>query len=337
MSQLYLIYTQFFPPKAPLTAANLPRQDGKVFIVTGGSSGIGFELTKILYAAGGTVYVMTHHEGRALQAIKDIKTTVPPTVEASSLGVLKFIHLDLADLSTIPTAVAAFRAVETQLDVLFNNAGIASAPLDRKTAQGLEPHFGINCLGPFFLTKLLLPTLISTAVIAPSGSVRIVWTSSILVDMMAPKGGVKIDQLSNPSKDRNEHYATSKAGNWFLASEYHRRFGDKGVVSLTSNPGSLRTNVWRTTPIRFYWPFYVILSRPVDGAHTNLWVGFSKEITSSDGGRYAIPFGRWHPNPRHDIVLALKSKVEGGTGEAMEFWDWCEEQIKPYLPASNGL
>ena len=331
MSQIHLIYTQFFPPKAPLTESSLSRQDGKVFVVTGGSSGIGFELARILYSAGGTVYVMSHHEGRALQAIEAIKTAVAPTVEASSLGLLKFIHLDLADLSTIPTAVAAFQAVETRLGVLFNNAGIASAPLDRKTAQGLEPHFGINCLGPFFLTKLLLPTLISTAAIAPANSVRIIWTSSILVDTMAPKGGVRVEQLSNPSQDRNEHYSASKAGNWLLASEYHRRFEDKGVVSLTSNPGSLRTNVWRTAPKHCYWPFYPILSRPVDGAYTNLWVGLSKEITMSDGGRYAIPFGRWHPSPRQDIVLALKSKEEGGTGEAMGLWDWCEEQVKPYL------
>ena len=328
MSQIYVMYTQFFPPKALLTGSNLPPQAGKVFVVTGGSSGIGFELAKILYSAGGTVYLMTHHEGRALEAIRNIKAS---TAGVSSLGVLKYIHLDLADLSSIPASAAAFHAAETRLDVLFNNAGVASVPLERKTAQGLEPHFGINCLGPFFLTKLLLPTLISTAAQAAANSVRIVWTSSILVDLMAPKGGVTIAQLSSPSSNRNEHYSASKAGNWFLASEYHRRFGDAGIVSITQNPGSLRTNAWRTTPRRFYWPYYPILSYPVDGAHTNLWVGLSEDITINDGGRYAIPFGRWHPSLRKDILLALKGKEDGGTGEALEFWDWCEEQVKPYL------
>ncbi|MCJ1240241.1 hypothetical protein MMC14_008241, partial [Varicellaria rhodocarpa] len=324
----------FFPPKAPLTESNLPRQDGKVFIITGGSSGIGFELARILYYAGGTVYIMSHHERRALQAIETIKASpaAPPTAESSRLGVLKFIHLDLADLSTVPTAVASFQSAETRLDVLFNNAGIASAPLDMKTAQGLEPHFGTNCLGPFLLTKLLLPTLNSTAAMAPANSVRVIWTSSILVELGAPEGGMTITQLRDPSKNRNEHYSASKAGNWFLASEYQNRFGDKGVIHLTTNPGSLRTNTWRTTPKIYYWPFYPILSRPVDGAHTNLWVAFSKDITSSDGGRYAMPFGRWHPGQRHDVVLALKSKEEGGTGEALGLWDWCEEQAKPFIP-----
>lgn len=331
MSWLYLIYTQFFPPKPPLTQSNLPSQHGKVFIVTGGSSGVGFELSRILYAAGGSVYMLTHNEARALKAIEDIKTSVA-AAKTSTPGVLKFIHLDLADLSTIPASVAAFRAAENRLDILYNNAGIASAPLDYKTAQGLEPHFGTNCVGPFLLTKLLYPVLTSTVAQASTNSVRIVWTSSVLVDIMAPNGGVTIAQLSNPSDNRNEHYSASKAGNWLLAAEYHRRFKDTGVVNITQNPGSLRTNSWRTTPRRFYWPYYPILGKPVDGAHTNLWAGLSQDTTVEDGGRYIIPSGRWHPSPRKDILLALKNNEDGGTGQAKEFWEWCEKQVQPFVP-----
>ncbi|MCJ1456680.1 hypothetical protein MMC28_007043 [Mycoblastus sanguinarius] len=328
--QFYQIYTQFFPPSPPLTGSNLPNQAGKVFIITGGSSGIGFELAKILYIAGGTVYIMTRTEASALKAIDEIKDSA--TASTSEFGILKFIHLDLADLSTIPASVAAFCAAETRLDVLFNNAGIASSPLDYKTAQGIEPHFGINCVGPFLLTKLLLPVLSSTAAQAPSNSVRIVWTSSILVDMLAPKGGVTIKQLTNPDDNRNEHYSASKAGNWFLASEYHARLKDTGIVSLTQNPGSLRTNVWRTTPGLYYYPYYFLLSKSIGGAYTNLWAGLSEDITLKDGGRYVVPFGRWHSFPREDVLLALKGENDGGTGEAMEFWSWCEEQVEPYVP-----
>ena len=339
MSKLYEIYeqccniyTQYFPPKPSLTGTNLPSQAGKVFIVTGGNSGVGLELSRILYLAGGTVYIMTRNESYAMKAIDDIKTSATVSRSPHAPGILKFIHLDLADLSGIAASAAAFRAAETRLDILFNNAGIASAPLGYKTAQGLEPHFGINCVGHFLLTKLLFPALVSTARHAPANSVRVVWTSSIMVDTMAPEGGVDMKQVTSPDDDKiHEHYSASKAGNWFLASEYHRRFHDTGVVSLTQNPGNLRTNIWRTVPSKIYWPSYPLLGRAVDGACTNLWAGLSEDITVGDGGRYVIPFGRWHGCPREDILLSLKERKDGGTGRAVEFWDWCEGQVGAFV------
>ena len=222
---------------------------------------------------------------------------------------------------------------ESRLDVLFNNAGVGGMPIERRTEQGLESHFGINVVGHFLLTKLLWPTLAKTAKMegVARNSVRVVWTASIMVEMMAPEGGIDLSQLDNWSKDRNEHYSASKAGAWFLAYEFHRRFGaDSGVISVAQNPGSLRTNVWRNAhwyEYAFLWPFF---SRAVDGAHTNLWCGLSPEITIEDGGKYAIPWGRWHPGQRSDIVRGLKGKDVGGTGVAEEFWDWCEETTREF-------
>jgi len=51
----------------------------------------------------------------------------------------------------------------------------------------------------------------------------------------------------------------------------------------------------------------------------------------SDGGRYAVPWGKWHPGPKEDIVRALKSEEEGGTGEARKFWEWCERETRKYI------
>ena len=61
-----------------------------------------------------------------------------------------------------------------------------------------------------------------------------------------------------------------------------------------------------------------------------LWTGFSSDVKSTDGGRMAIPWGRWHPSPRQDILESLKTKEEGGTGLAAEFWEWCDKQSKNY-------
>lgn len=328
-STLRVVYTQFFPPKPTITESNLPNQKGKLFIITGGNSGIGYELAKILYAKEGKVYIMTRNEAKSLDAIAKIEAT-----QTATPGSVKYIHLDLSDLSTILPAAKTFLSVENRLDVLFNLAGIASAPLDYKTKQGLKPHFGVNCVAPFLLTKLLLPVLTSTANASPTNAnkVRVVWTSSVLVETLSPQGGLTMSELSNPSSDRNEHYSASKTGNWFLASEFHRRYGNTGVLNVTQNPGSLRTNVWRNTPWYHYRPYYLILGQPIDGAHTNLWAAFSESVTMSDGGSYIIPWGRWHPGQREDIVQGLKSKEDGGTGRAIEFWDWCEEQAKPFLP-----
>ncbi|TVY78487.1 putative oxidoreductase [Lachnellula suecica] len=325
---LSTMYTQLFPLEPHFTGSNLPNLAGKVFIVTGATSGVGLELTKLLYAAGGAVYMFTRNETVTLKMIHAITSQ-----EQATPGALYYIHVDLADLSTIPIAVAAFTKASPRLDILFNNAGIASAPLSYKTSQGLEPHYGTNCAAPHLLTKLILPILTATVKIAPPNSVRIIWTSSLLVDLMSPKGGVRIDQLQNPGKNRNEHYAASRVANWLLASEWDRRFCRReGIVSITQNPGNLRTNIWRTTPRLSYWPFVPLLNKGIFGAYTNLWAAFDQSITVDDGGRYVIPWGRWHPGQREDVVLALKTREEGGTGQAAGVWNWCESATTEFLP-----
>lgn len=70
---LSVLWTQFFPPRGPLTESNLPSQSGKVFIVTGGSSGLGFQLLRILYGAGGKVYILTRSKENVDAAIARIK------------------------------------------------------------------------------------------------------------------------------------------------------------------------------------------------------------------------------------------------------------------------
>jgi CubicO group peptidase (beta-lactamase class C family) len=76
--------------------------------------------------------------------------------------------------------------------------------------------------------------------------------------------------------------------------------------------------------------FSYISHPPKLGAYTELWAGLSPDVRVADGGRYAIPWGRWHSMPRKDILDALKTKQEGGTGQAAEFWKWCEDQTKEY-------
>lgn len=325
-------WSQLLPPSPVFTEANVPPLNGKVFIVTGGNAGIGLELVKILYAKGGcTIYIASRSGPRISKAIEEVKSsTGTPRI---SPAILKSLVVNFGDLRTISRATSEFFTQESRLDVLWNNAGIAQAPSGSVTEQGYEAHVGTNCLGPHLFTQLLLPLLLKTAKTAPTSSVRVIYTSSQIVDTTAPPGGVSLaeQEPGKHSLDKNWNYSISKAGNWFLASELDKRARKNGLVSVVQNPGNVATKGWDPTSAFAKLLISPFLYSAKHGAYTELWAGLSEDVTTQDGGKCAVPWGgRWHPNPRPDILESMKSKDEGGTGLAAEFWDWCEQQTKPF-------
>ncbi|KAI1012029.1 hypothetical protein LB503_004352 [Fusarium chuoi] len=321
-------WTQLFPPKPTFTEDNVPSLEGRVFMVTGGTNGVGLELVHMLYSKGGTVYLPARSATKAQKTIEAIKAAYP-----ESTGSLKTLHIDLNDLASVAACASAFLAQETRLDVLWNNAGISAAPSHEVTVQGYEPQMGINCLAPFLLTKLLLPVLKQTARGNPGPSTRIIFTGSGVMDMMAPPGGISLAELTpdKQSKDPTHNYTISKTANWFLASEFDRRVRSDGIICICQNPGNLSTNIWDRVPWHLRVPNKVFLHPPKRGAYSELWAGVSTEINLEDGGRYGIPWGRWHPSPRKDLVQSLKTKEDGGSGIAADFWDWCDQQTKEFV------
>ncbi|KAK3337582.1 hypothetical protein B0T19DRAFT_79267 [Cercophora scortea] len=329
---------QFFPPKPTFSEADVPPQDGKVFIVTGGSSGIGLELCKILYRKNGRVYIAGRREPKARQAIQEILNATPA---ASSSGTLEYLPLDLADLSSIKTAVDAFKAKESHLHVLWNNAGVSQPPLGSLSTQGIELQLATNCLGPFLFTQLLLPLLKSTAATAaaedPSSasSVRVIWTSSQIAELSAPKEGIVVSELRTPPKNTTRNYVNSKTGNIFLATELARRqqqqaqTQEPSVISVALNPGAASTDLFRHTPMTKYlaWP---LLHSAKLAALTQLYAGLSGDVTAEKNGCYVVPWGRVGVL-RKELVDASKAVGEdGGTGRAAEFWEWCVEMTREF-------
>lgn len=315
--------SQLFPGKPTFTETDVPEQNGKVVIVTGGNAGLGFHLCKILYAKGARVYMLSRSQSKAEEAIKAIKSEV-----TKSSGDIKYIHLDLADITTVKPAVESFAEQETKLDLLFNNAGIGAAPNGSKTKQGFELLMGTNAIAPFLLTKILLPYLQVAAKSAPKNRVRVVWTASPIVeDTYCPSGGLTVSHLESPPVNNFNNYALSKCANWYLASELARRVKRDGIVSIVQNPGNLKTAVWDPAPWLVRKAMTITMHPPVYGAYTNLWAGVSDNVTVDDGvkGRYVVPWGSWHSAPRQDLLDALKSKGEGGTGHAGKVWEWCEK------------
>ncbi|KAI2617576.1 NAD(P)-binding protein [Hypomontagnella submonticulosa] len=318
-------WSQFFPPKPEFTEADVADQEGKVFLITGGYSGIGFQLAKVLYRKKARVYIAGRSEEKARQAIKDIQDAEGPG------GSLEYLHLDLADLSSIKASADAFKAKELKLDVLWNNAGVSQPPVGSVSKQGIELQLATNCLGPFLFTQLLRPVLEAAAAgNSNPGSVRVVWTASQVIELSSPPEGIIMSEVREPPKDKSRNYTNSKTGNLFLSSEFARRIGSShSIISVAHNPGATSTNLFRHVPLLKYlaWP---LMHKVELAALTPLYAGLSGDITMEKNGCYVLPWGRISQGLKASLGDAMRTEEDGGTGRASEFWEFCEEKTQPY-------
>lgn len=232
-----MIGQSFMIPKPSLTENNLPDQAGKVFIVTGANTGIGKDLSGILYAANGTVYAAGRNVERCEKAAEDIRKAFP-----QSRGKVEVLKLDLADLSSIKASAEEFHTKEKQLHVLWNNAGVMMPAHGSKTPQGHELQMGTNCLGAYLFTQYLKPILERTAASASANTVRVAWAGSLAIDATSPSGGVRLDGTGNAKVEGNPpmNYGASKVGNLFLAQQFGKEVEGKGIVSVVRTPSLLR-------------------------------------------------------------------------------------------------
>lgn len=320
-------FSQFFPPQPTFTGANIGSQNGKVFLITGGYSGIGLELAKILYQKGGKVYIAGRSQERARQAIQQIESSSPTG------GSLHFLAVKLDDLSTIKESADTLIAKERKLDVLWNNAGVSQPPVGSLSHQGFELQFATNCLGPFLFTQLLMPLLEIAAVESQSSITaagRVVWLSSQIMELSASKGAIAMSDLLDPSKDQTRNYITSKTVNYLLASELaHREGRSKGIISVSINPGAANTKLFRHTP----WLKFLarpLLYRAELAAYTELYAGISPDITLAINGCYIVPWGRVSTSVREDLVVAARPSDQDGSGRATEVWEFCEQATREY-------
>lgn len=211
------------------TEADIAQQAGKSFIVTGANAGVGFEIARVLAARGARVLLGCRDRTRALDAIARIKRITPNAD-------LVWLPLDLGDLDSVRTA-AEIAAKEPRIDALINNAAIMNPPLTR-TKQGFEAQFGVNHLGVFALTALLLPKLAET----PES--RVVVTSSIA----HLKASIDWDDLNaDKSYNKMDRYGGSKLANALFFFELDRRLraAKSPVTAIGAHPGIASTSLGR--------------------------------------------------------------------------------------------
>jgi protochlorophyllide reductase len=214
--------------KVAWSADDIGDQTGRVALVTGANSGIGYQTARALAAHGAHVVLACRDAQKARRTYDELDKDLPGCS-------VEILALDLADLSSVRVAAAGFLETHARLDLLVNNAGVMGAPY-RQTADGWELQTATNHLGHFALTGLLLDRIVTTE------RSRIVTVAS----HMHRVGRLRPDDVAG-TRPRNTWvtYGTTKLANLLFSAELSRRLerAGLGTIALAAHPGWTRGNL----------------------------------------------------------------------------------------------
>jgi NAD(P)-dependent dehydrogenase (short-subunit alcohol dehydrogenase family) len=303
---------------------SLPDLSGKVYLVTGGNAGIGFETVRFLALKNAIVYMGCRSEAKGNAAITSIKAQIPTAN----------IHIHILDhmnLSSIVSAAKELISKEKKLHGLVNNAGIMAVPF-AKSEDGYESQWQTNYLAHALLTHHLLPLLLSTARASHPGDVRIVNVSS-MGHKFAPKNGIDFTDINQDTGSIWTRYGQSKLGNILNAKELNQLYGPNGtkkeqgeIWSFALHPGNMYTDLNKNA--RFAGPLSGVVVRMLNafgayiplekGAYTSIYCVASEKVTSEMSGEYFVPLGK----------LGKASKFARNGELAEKLWAWTEKEFE---------
>lgn len=298
------------------TTDQMPDLHGRVALVTGANSGLGYATAQALAQKGAHVVISCRSAEKGAAAMAQIRAQ---TAQAD----LSFLALDLANLASVRAAAQTFKKTYSQLDLLINNAGIMGVP-QSTTADGFETQFGTNHLGHFALNGLLMDRIMATA------QARVVTVASIA----ANSGTLPMDDLNWQRRkySRGGAYAQAKLANLVYGLELQRRLQAAGssAISVMAHPGIAATAVAMSRdenlslPRRF-WKLLaqinnVTLAQPAAlGALPTLYAATAADLR---GGDYIGPRGlmqiRGHPKHVRPRSLAQKATLGAALWQASE-------------------
>lgn len=318
---------------------------GKIVIVTGANTGLGFATSLELVRGGAHVILACRNETRGLEAEQRIRADVAkPKDDAASTdgdhrpapGVAQFMLLDVGSLASIRAFAETFKAAFDRLDILINNAGM-KAVNHSTTVDGFEAQFGINHLGHFALTSLLFDAL------RKSPAARVVSIGSI----SHHNCDVDFDNLNAapPKYDAMTAYRISKLANILFAYELQRRLeaaGITNVVSIACHPGVTESNLlpnlletYNSTIIRSVIKFVHSLPWAQSNAMGALCILCAATDPQVVPGEYIGPHGFWefYGYPR----VVPSSKQSNSLENAARLWDDSEKLTNvPFPVISNN-
>lgn len=285
------------------TAQNIPDMTGKVIIITGANSGLGYESTLALAKKNGTIIMACRSIDRAQTALDDVKRQIPDAD-------VTIMALDLGNLASVREFADAFKTQYDRLDVLLNNAGIMGTSF-RETPDGFESQFGVNHLGHFALTGLLLETLLKTE------NSRVVNVSSSL----HRQGKMHFDDVHLKNNYSPwQAYFQSKLANLLFTLALNKRLKDSNTIVVSAHPGYSATNLQTTTgnPIlRFLMEKVMspLMAQSAEmGALSQLYASVMPDVSRRD-------FYGPHKGMRGYPALEVPSEDARNDADAERLWD----------------
>lgn len=297
------------------TTRNIPDLTGKVIIVTGANSGIGYEAAKEFARKGAKTILACRSMDKAQTAFDQIRAEIPDALIA-------IMHLDLASQKSVHQFAEAFTAKYDRLDVLLNNAGIMAVPYG-KTEDGFERQLGTNHLGHFALTGLLINLLRKT----PNS--RVVNVSST----GHRSGSMDFENLmfeDGQEYSRMRAYRRSKLANLLFTYELQRRFDATGanVIAVAAHPGLSETNLANHFIPGWVFKIFMPLFRRMFqssamGALPSIRAAVDVDVT---GGQYFGPDG---PREAQGYpVLVTSNEASHNQADAQQLWERSVELTK---------
>ena len=286
------------------TEQHIPDQSGRVAIVTGANTGLGFETARMLAENGAAVVLAVRDVDKGRQAAARISGDV--TVQA----------LDLTALDSVRSTAADIRATHPRIDLLINNAGVMYTPR-QTTADGFELQFGTNHLGHFALTGLLLDRLL------PVPGSRVVTVSS---NGHRIRAAIHFDDLQwERSYSRVGAYGQAKLANLMFTYELERRLARNGTtIAVAAHPGVSNTELARTTPaalrVPVTWLAPLLTQTPEMGALPTVRAATDP---AAIGGQYYGPGGRGQNRGYPKLVTSNRDSHDEPTQQRL--WTVSEE------------
>ncbi|PZP84660.1 MAG: short-chain dehydrogenase [Azospirillum brasilense] len=305
-------------PKPDWSLSDMPSQQGRIVLITGGSSGIGYEAAKAIAGGGARVIIASRNEARAQEAIAKIRMDVPNAQ-------VEFEELDLASLASVQALSERLSSTLPHIDVLINNAGVMEPPVRELSADGYEMQFAVNYLGHFALTQKLLPLLQQ----APAP--RIVSLSSIA----ARQGTINFADLHYKNYDSFDAYSQSKLACLIFARELQRRSLESGwgVTSIATHPGVSRTDLLinRGGLNGFMRRNFTFMFQPADrGALPTIYAATAPD---AQAGAYYGPTGMMET--RGELGLAEVPQAATDEQTAAHLWAISEELANVRYPSQQ--
>jgi len=244
---------------------------GRTFLVTGANSGIGRALSEALGSQHATIILGGRSIERTMPVVEAIRAAYPEAVA-------DFLHLDLADWTSVRRAAEDLRRRYSTLDVLVNNAGVAGTK--GVSADGYHLTYATNHLGPFLLTQLLLPALRS----ARQG--RIVNVSSVAHKSVKQFDWTLLTTAPSRLNGNFRDYSATKLMNILHAKELARRLAGTPTTTYALHPGGVASNIWRELPGILQWLLKLFLISNEKGARTPFYCATAPELAAASGNYY---------------------------------------------------